>query len=86
MDAEQRHKILSAALTALSEHFDTVQIVATRVDPDGGTTDLYANGMGNEYARIASMDEWLTAVEATMRLRRESLAQERQRRREDDPG
>lgn len=86
MTSEQRHKILSAALTALSEHFDTVQIVATRVDIDSEQTDLYAAGNGNEYARIASMEEWLTAVEANMRVRRESLAENNQRRREESDG
>jgi hypothetical protein len=56
----QREKdtaILDAAIHPLMEHFDTVQIVATRLAKDG---TLHAvRGRGNLYARIASVEFWL---------------------------
>ncbi len=48
---------VSNAAAALAEHFDSVQIIATRCD-DGCTSMTHA-GKGNWYAREASLREYL---------------------------
>lgn len=50
-------KLLDNSVAVLMEHFDTVQIVATRHGIDG--TCCAARGAGNIYARAASIREWL---------------------------
>lgn len=52
-------------LAQLSEHFDTVQIIATRYvpGPDGGTS-VVKMGAGNWYARFASAALWVEECKA----------------------
>lgn len=63
----QDEKRLEAALQALSEHFDAVQIFATITDPDG--TRTHEVGSGNWYARYGHVKEWVVKQEAVARFR-----------------
>lgn len=42
----------------LSEHFSSVQIVATKVNPDGNTSD-FAGGSGDIHARVHVAQSWI---------------------------
>lgn len=57
-------KLLDNALKLISEHFDTVQIFATRHEPEvhTGTVNSY-KGVGNWYARYGQIKEWVAKVE-----------------------
>jgi pimeloyl-CoA synthetase len=57
-----KKKIICSHAAQLAEHFDSVQIICTRFDPQEGTTP-YAAGEGNGYARIASTKEWVKRYE-----------------------
>lgn len=60
-DAEQAdldYAHVDAALNVLIEHFDTVQIFATRHMGDEGTAQV-ARGRGNWFARKGQVEEWL---------------------------
>lgn len=46
----------------LSEHYDTAQIVVTKLNPDGSTRRI-AQGIGNWYARYGSVIEWIKTEE-----------------------
>lgn len=65
---EQDMSLLDRATNGLMEHFDTVQIVATRLAKDG--TLHAARGRGNWYARVASVLEWLEDDREDARERR----------------
>jgi hypothetical protein len=56
------------ACEALSEHFDTVHIFATRHEPgqEGGTVNL-SWGNGNWFARYGQISNWLNASNETTR-------------------
>ena len=53
LSCQERDALLQAAADRLSEHFDTVQIIATSM-LDKGATQMNARGAGNMYARLAS--------------------------------
>lgn len=55
---EMRTKIIESHAAQLSEHFDSVQIIVTAIDPEEGT-GIYRAGRGNYYARIGAVEEWL---------------------------
>lgn len=59
MTKEQRVAIIDHHLSALSEHFDAVQIVACVLEPDGKTRS-YKRGSGLWYARQALCSEFIT--------------------------
>ena len=42
----------------IGEHFDTVQIFATRFDPEVGTSNA-SYGSGNWFARRGQVQDWL---------------------------
>lgn len=46
----------------LSEHLDSVQIMGTRVKPDG-STQAYVFGAGNQYARMQIAEEYLSSCQ-----------------------
>lgn len=48
---------LDRALAQLSEHFDSVQIIATR--HTGTHTSRFDRGTGNLYSRLGAVAEWL---------------------------
>jgi len=47
------------------EHFDTVQIFATRHLPDRNETTALDCGDGNYYARFGQVEQWLMIENAT---------------------
>lgn len=53
-------------LNALMEHFETVQIVATR--QKGDMTQCLTRGRGNVFARQASVREWLLRHDTWARM------------------
>lgn len=55
--------VLARAVAQLSEHFDTVQIIATRHDPKNDCTIVARKGVGNWHARFGSVREWLVREE-----------------------
>lgn len=58
----EREKLLNQALARLSEHFDSVQIVATWTC--ARQTGVLADGSGNFFARLASTEHWLEKAQA----------------------
>lgn len=62
MDEEAHHRFLNAevdkALRVLGEHFDSLQVVGTFVD-DEGMTHCLTRGVGNFYARVGAVQEFL---------------------------
>lgn len=64
----QREKIVQKALAQLMEHFDTVQIFATRWDPQDCTTGSINRGNGNFYARIGQVREWVEREDEAARV------------------
>ena len=57
------------AVAALAEHFDTVQIFATRYDGgEGNGTRRWQHGRGNWFARYGQVHEWLEREKETTRL------------------
>lgn len=57
--------LVKRSVSQLAEHFDTVQIVCTRVVGDG--TVQVNNGVGNWYARYGSLRDWVIREEANLR-------------------
>lgn len=64
---------LESACDRLMEHFDTIQIFATRHEPSDGTRNA-AWGAGNWFARYGQVQEWLTkkSEETRVSVRQES--------------
>lgn len=56
---ERKVRLVEAALLTLREHFDSVVIVATWPAGNGNWKSL-SQGSGNWYARVASVEEWLS--------------------------
>ena len=58
---EQQQAVLKKAIHALGEQFDTAQVFVTVHEPaeSGGTLHASA-GVGNWYARVGQVNEWLT--------------------------
>lgn len=50
---------LKAAAALLHQHFDTVQILCTRVDDEGETVAV-EHGRGNFLARLQQARDWIT--------------------------
>ena len=55
--SKEKLDLLSRHCTQLSEHFDSVQIIATSYD--GEATRLMVSGRGNWYARLESARAWI---------------------------
>jgi hypothetical protein len=51
--------IFNDAVSILSKHFDTVQIIATKHNPKTDLTDFLHHGFGNYFARIKSCEVFL---------------------------
>ena len=68
-ECEQDMARLRAAIEVLGEHFDAVQIFATRYDPPDGTVNVH-DGTGNWFARFGQVSDWLT--KNTERTRQEA--------------
>jgi hypothetical protein len=54
-------KVIAHHLSALMEHFDTVQIFVTR--HESGTTVHLDGGRGNWFARHGQIMEWVSEIE-----------------------
>ncbi len=55
---------LKKAAKYIGKRYDSVQIIVTKMPPDGSTT-LIHSGAGNHYARLASTEEWIEVVKAS---------------------
>lgn len=64
---EEDNALLDSHAAQLSEHFESVQIIATRRRP-GGITRLAARGGGNFYASLGAVREWLVMQEERTRI------------------
>jgi len=73
MIEERDLKIIEQHLCQLGEHFDSVQIFATRHDPEAGGTVNAQMGSGNWFTRYGQVREWIIKEDA--RARAEALAQ-----------
>lgn len=54
--------MLQSHANQLSEHFSSVQIAATKVNPNGSTSD-FAAGSGDLHARVHLADWWVRKME-----------------------
>lgn len=59
-------RLAKEAVRTLHEHFDSVQILCTKVD--GTTTHGFSEGCGNVYARIGQAREYLIRDKAQTEL------------------
>ncbi len=63
MTREQADKLLEAHVSQLSEHFNSVEILASYPDPEGGTRGLSC-GAGDWYARHGLACEFVSRAQA----------------------
>lgn len=69
MNEEPDKQRVQAALDSLSEHFDAVQIFATRYEMGGeGMTVNVQMGSGNWFARYGHVGEWMIKQDEYTRL------------------
>jgi ATP-dependent protease HslVU (ClpYQ) peptidase subunit len=59
-DKDRIDKAVQQKVAELMELVHTIQVVATIHDPVNNETNIFGYGSGNIYARIASVDEWLS--------------------------
>jgi len=65
MTSDEARKLLDDTAAAISEHFESVVIIATRSNPEAERyTELLTGGRGNWYAQRASMREVLVNDDA----------------------
>jgi hypothetical protein len=64
MDNKDIPKILNQVADQLGEHFDAVQILVTRMAPEGKGTERYSSGSGNWYARQGMAHAFIKCDEA----------------------
>lgn len=58
---EPQHAAVKKAVHELGEQFDTVQVFVTSHQPaEAGGTIHASAGVGNWYARVGQVNEWLT--------------------------
>lgn len=62
-EARHDYKVLDSFLAQLMEHFDTVQIVATKHCTERDASIKRQRGDGNWYARYGSVKEWINDQE-----------------------
>ena len=60
-------ELLERHVNQLAGHFDTVQILVTRVETSEDKTRGLTRGGGNWFARYGQMREWMLAEEARMK-------------------
>ena len=63
MTPDETGEYLERIAATLSEQFTSVQIVATRLRPDG-STEWYGRGSGDWYARKAACEEFVERDQA----------------------
>jgi len=63
MNREEAVNLLNSHASQLSEHFDSVLILASYLEPDGTTTAV-AGGQGNYYARQGMAAQFIERAKA----------------------
>lgn len=58
-DKDQDYERVKKACETLIEHFDTVQIFVTRHEASEGGTVNVKHGLGNYFARVGQVVDWL---------------------------
>jgi hypothetical protein len=58
-------QMMSRHAVQLSEHFDSIQVVGTKLNPDGSTS-FYCAGKGDLFARLKVSELWLQRVHMDM--------------------
>ncbi len=66
MTQKEQVDILRQHASQLAEHFDAVQIIATRYAPENDGTVIVSWGAGNWFARYGSVGAWLRKEDATL--------------------
>lgn len=66
MSTDRKEKAVEAAVNALSEYFDSIQVFVSSTDKDGNTKS-HALGKGNLFARIYQTSIWSDAMDSEMR-------------------
>lgn len=57
MNRRELENVLEKTASEITEHFDVVQIMASRVEDDGNTTTIFM-GKGNWHARVGMAQEF----------------------------
>jgi hypothetical protein len=75
---DEKLEIVKRHTAALMEHFDSVQIFATKNDEAEETTQAFNHGNGNWYARYGQIQEWMTqqSERAAIQIRKEDDREE----------
>lgn len=60
-DSDYRHNLLEAAVSQVSEHFDSVVIIAT-AHGSKENTHFFTTGRGNLYANVAAAEKYAYKV------------------------
>jgi hypothetical protein len=58
-DSDMLVALIQAQADRLGEHFDSVQIIATKIYSGNDDYVRFNAGNGNYYARLGSTDEWV---------------------------
>ena len=67
IEYEEAYKLLVTTINRLSDHFDSIQLNATR--HNNGRTQSFSIGEGNWFARRGVVQEWLQQHEDYMAAR-----------------
>jgi hypothetical protein len=62
--SDQEFEMVKKLAFALGEHFDAVQIMVSRHEPDKGGTHFINYGVGNWFSRYGQAKEWLVKQDA----------------------
>jgi hypothetical protein len=77
MSQDAGQETIRRCLTVLSEHYDTVDIIVTRLNPDG-TTNADSGGIGNWYARFGAAQEFVERQMELIRLEKRRQEKEKE--------
>lgn len=66
MDHDERSDILRRHAAMLSEHFDSVEIVACKTNDDGNGVARFQWGLGSWFERYGLVRSWVVRAEAQM--------------------
>lgn len=64
MTRPETERLVDDIAHRICEHFDCVQILASRLKPDG-STEIFRRGAGNWFARKGMMHDYLETVSAS---------------------
>lgn len=62
MDAVTLTALIESVVSAISEHFDAIQVIGTHYDSESKETKKFSWGYGNWHARRGACEEWLSEV------------------------